>query len=66
MCVCVCVYIYVYIGDYVVCICVIVLKGLIMNYYFSNAITDFYKGYSLVSISTGLFLLVLKHDSQNM
>ena len=29
-----------------------------------NVITDFYKEHPLVSISTGSFLLVLKHDAQ--
>ena len=39
---------------------------MIMNSSFSNVITDFYKRQLPVSISTGLFLLVLKHDSQNL
>ena len=34
-----------------------------MNCSFSNVITDFYKGgHTPVSISTGLFSLVFKHD----
>ena len=43
-----------------------VIINMIMKCSLSNVITDFYKEHPPVSIPTGLFLFVVKHDVQNL